>query len=184
MKKNLFLILISFITLSFISCCSNKNEVSVDDFGTKAKDLVGQEISITGVAQHICNHSGRKLFLTSPEGGETMVTVFTNPDMKPFDKETIGKTYTVKGVVKITNTIDEAYLQEWEAKVMESIANGEAQNEEGHCGTENKAAGIEVDDNIDNPQLAQIKALRQKIAENNGQPLVFYHVECNSFEIK
>ena len=102
MKKHFLLLLLSIVTLSFFSSCSN-NSVSINDFATKAKDLVGQEVTIKGVAQHICSHSGRKLFLSPTEGGETLVTVFTNPDMKPFDKETIGKTYTVKGIVKITN---------------------------------------------------------------------------------
>ena len=183
MKKHILLLLLSIVTRAFFSSCSN-NSVSINDFATKAKDLVGQEVTIKGVAQHICSHSGRKLFLSATEGGETLVTVFTNPDMKPFDKETIGKAYTVKGIVKITNTIDEGYLQEWERQVNASIAKGEAQEAEGHCGTENKEAGIEVDNNIENPELAQINAFRKKIEENNGQPLVFYHVECNSVEVE
>ncbi len=183
MRKLLLSVAAAVMALFMMSCGAKVNEVSVDDFGSKAKDMVGQEVSIKGVANHICSHSGRKLFLVSPEGGDAMVTVFTNPEMKPFDKETIGKTYTVNGTVKITQTIDSEYLDEWEAEVMKAIEEGQVPEEE-HCGTEAKAAGLEVDEQAENQELAQIKQLRARIEANNGEPIHFYHVECNSFTIE
>lgn len=172
------------MTLFMISCGGpTANEVSVKDFGAKAKGLVGQEVSIKGVANHICNVSGRKLFLVSPEGDDAMVTVMTAPEMKPFDKETVGKNYTVNGTVKITQTIDNAYLDAWEAEVMKAIEEGKVAEEE-HCGTEAKAAGLEVDEQAENQELSQIKQLRAKIEANGGEPLCFYHIECNSFTIE
>ena len=180
MKRLLLSTVAAVMALFMMSCGAKVNEVSIKDFSAKAKDFVGQEISIKGVANHICSHSGRKLFLVSPEGGDAMVTVFTNPEMKPFDKETIGKTYTVNGTVKITQTIDNEYLDEWEAEVMKAIEEGIVAEEE-HCGTEAKAAGLEVDEQAENQELAQINQLREKIKANNGEPIHFYHVECNSF---
>ncbi len=183
MKKSTLSLLVAFFAL-FVASCSKPTNVSVENFKQQASKLVDKEVSITGIATHICSHSSRKLFLTSENGGEELVTVFTNPDMKPFDKETIGKVYTVRGTVKITQTIDEDYLNKWEDEVNEQLMKGETA-EEGHCGTENKAAGIEIDENDegDNAQLLQIKAFRKKIEKNNGEPIVFYHIECNSFEI-
>lgn len=184
MKKLFATLAAALFMIAIMVSCGKQSNVTVENFKSQAKELVNKEVTITGVASHICSHSGRKLFLASENGGEDLVTVFTSKDMKPFDKETIGKVYTVKGIVKITQTIDEQYLDNWEKDVMEQIAKGETVEEESHCGTENKAAGIEVDENAENAELAQIKAFRQKIEENNGEPLVFYHIECNNFEIK
>ena len=183
MKKLTLSLLVAFFALVLASCSSNPTKVTVDNFKSQAKSLVEKPVIIKGVASHICQHSGRKLFLASANGGDELVTVFTNKDMNPFDKKTIGKTYTVKGIVKITQTIDEDYLNKWEDEVNDRINNGETVEEEGHCGTENKAAGIEVAENADNEELAQIKAFRKKLNENNGEPIVFYHIECQSFEI-
>lgn len=183
MKKFLSVLAATLIVLVMASCnCNKPTEVTVANFNTQAKSLVDKEVVITGVANHICSHSGRKLFLAEEGNDKDIVMVFTNPDMKPFDKETIGKTYTVNGIVKITQTIDEDFLNKWEEEVNEQIAKGEAEAE-GHCDHENKAAGIDSQENAENPQLAQIKALRAKIAET-GEPIVTYHIECNSFEIK
>ena len=185
MKKLIASLATALLVVFFMASCSKTTEVTVENFKSQAKNLVDKKVTITGVANHICSHSGRKLFLVSPNGGEEMVTVFTNKDMKPFDKETIGKTYTVNGIVKITQVIDEEYLNKWEDEVNDQINAGNAVEEESHCGTENKAAGIEVEEGRDdNPQLLQIKAFRKKLEENNGEPIVFYHIECNSFEIK
>lgn len=182
MKKSTLTLLFAFFALLFASCNKPAN-VSVENFKQQAAGLVDKEVTITGVASHICSHSGRKLFLASKDGGEELVTVFTNPDMKPFDKETIGKVYTVRGIVRTTQTIDEEYLNTWEAQVNEQLMKGDVLEEESHCGTENKAAGIETDDNGDNSIMLQIKAFRKKLEENNGKPIVFYHIECYSFEI-
>ncbi|MCQ2318192.1 MAG: hypothetical protein MJZ90_04650 [Bacteroidales bacterium] len=183
MKKLLLSAAAAIMALFMMSCGTKTNELSINDFGSKAKDFVGQEVCVKGVANHICSHSGRKLFLVSPDGGDAMVTVFTNPEMKPFDRETIGKTYTVNGVVKITQTIDNEYLDAWEAEVLKAIEEGQMPEEE-HCGTEAKAAGLEVDEQAENQELAQIKQLRARIEANNGEPIHFYHVECNSFVIE
>ncbi len=176
MKKTLLAI---FTILLMVSCNKSQN-VSVEEFASKASDLVGQSITIEGVAKHICSNSGRKLFLSEP-GKEQLVTVFTGEGMEPFDRETTGKTYEVIGKVAITVTIDDAYLNEWEQEVRES-----GLKEGTHiCETEQQAAGIDLKENIDeNPQMQQIKAYREKIAQNGGKPIVQYHVVCESFEVK
>ncbi len=187
MKKVLSSLAALIVVLVMASCCGNKPaEVTVANFKAQAKQYVDKEVVITGVANHICSHSGRKLFLAEEGNDDEIVMVFTNPDMKPFDKETIGKTYTVNGIVKITQTIDNEYLDNWEKEVKEQIAAGEAEEE--HCDHEAKAAGIEKagcdkEAAAENPQIAKIKALREKIAET-GEPIVTYHIECTSFEIK
>ena len=100
--------------------------------------------------------------------------------MEPFDRTTTGKTYKVTGKVAITVTIDDAYLNEWEQEVRES-----GLKEGTHiCETEQQAAGIDLKENLDeNPQMQQIKAYREKIAQNGGKPIVQYHIECSEFEV-
>ena len=175
MKK---ILLFAFAVL-FMTSCNKTTVVSVEEFATKAGDLVDQTIIVEGVAKHICSNSGRKLFLSTP-GKEQLVTVFTGKGMEPFDRTTTGKTYKVTGKVAITVTIDDAYLNEWEQEVRES-----GLKEGTHiCETEQQAAGIDLKENLDeNPQMQQIKAYREKIAQNGGKPIVQYHVECSSFEV-
>ncbi len=175
MKK---ILLFAFAVL-FMTSCNKTTVVSVEEFATKAGDLVDQTVIVEGVAKHICSNSGRKLFLSTP-GKEQLVTVFTGEGMDPFDRTTTGKTYKVTGKVAITVTIDEAYLNEWEQEVRES-----GLKEGTHiCETEQQAAGIDLKENLDeNPQMQQIKAYREKIAQNGGKPIVQYHVECSEFEV-
>ena len=175
MKK---ILLFAFAVL-FMTSCNKTTVVSVEEFATKASDLVDQTVIVEGVAKHICSNSGRKLFLSTP-GKEQLVTVFTGEGMDPFDRTTTGKTYKVTGKVAITVTIDEAYLNEWEQEVRES-----GLKEGTHiCETEQQAAGIDLKENLDeNPQMQQIKAYREKIAQNGGKPIVQYHVECSEFEV-
>ncbi len=175
MKK---ILLFAFAVL-FMTSCNKTAVVSVEEFATKAGDLVDQTVIVEGVAKHICSNSGRKLFLSTP-GKEQLITVFTGEGMDPFDRETTGKTYKVTGKVAITVTIDEAYLNEWEQEVKES-----GLKEGTHiCETEQQAAGIDLKENLDeNPQMQQIKAYREKIAQNGGKPIVQYHVECCEYEI-
>lgn len=177
MKK----ILLFAFAIFFLASCNKTETIKVEEFAARAADLVDQSVVVEGVAKHICSNSGRKLFLAPLEGGEQLVTVFTNDEMGPFDRETTGKTYTVKGIVGITVTIDEAYLDEWEAEVKElGLKEGT------HiCETEQQAAGLDLKENLDeNPQMQQIKAYREKIAQNGGKPIIQYHVVCESFEVK
>ena len=175
MKK---ILLFAFAVL-FMTSCNKTTVVSVEEFATKAGDLVDQTVIVEGVAKHICSNSGRKLFLSTP-GKEQLVTVFTGEGMDPFDRTTTGKTYKITGKVAITVTIDEAYLNEWEQEVRES-----GLKEGTHiCETEQQAAGIDLKENLDeNPQMQQIKAYREKIAQNGGKPIVQYHIECSEFEV-
>ena len=80
MKKTLLAI----FTILLMVSCNKTTVVSVEEFATKAADLVDQTVIVEGVAKHICSNSGRKLFLSNP-GKEQLVTVFTGEGMEPFD---------------------------------------------------------------------------------------------------
>lgn len=179
MKK---VILLAVMAIAMVSCQSKKNEVKVDEFANRAPEFVDQTISIEGVAQHVCATSGRKLFLGSETSDESVI-VMAGADIDKFDANTIGETYSVEGIVREMVRIDEAYLDEWEKQVIEmGVQEGT------HiCSSEQKALGIDNPEEIelaDNPQMKQIVAYREQIAANNGQPLIFYCVECVKYSLK
>lgn len=178
MKKFLSLIM---LIACFASCSSDKApEVKLDEFTQKAPELVDQTITVTGIAKHICHNSGRKIFLTPNLESDVVVNVTAGETIDRFDIESQGKTYKITGVVKVASVIDEAYLDQWEKEVIE-----QGVQEGTHiCATEQQAEGIEIANNEENPQMARIKSYRAKIEENNGEPLIFYHIVCNTFEIE
>lgn len=195
MKKLLFFVM----ALATLTACNQTKtqEIQINEFNEKAPELVGKNITISGIAKHVCHNSGRKLFLGSTNGdSDAMVTVMAGPDMQKFDVNTEGKTYKVNGIVQIANTIDEAYLDEWEKEVMEAgIKEGEhvcateaaiaqqAVNEDETTATDTLTTADTVTLPDNNPQLQRIQDFRKKIIENGGQPLVFYKVDAKSFEI-
>lgn len=183
MKK----IFLFFVCLACLAACNNQpkvQEIAVSDFNKKAPELLDKTVTLKGVAKHICHTSFRKLFVGT-ENSDEMVTVMAGDDMKDFDLEMEGKNVIVEGIVKVANTIDNAYLDEWEKEIMES---GEMEGEH-TCVTEQKAADAAVGqaetDTIvpENPQLVRIKAYRQKIEENGGNPLVFYNIVGTSVKV-
>ncbi len=183
MKK----VFLFFVAMACLAACNNQpkiQEVAVTDFNGKASTLLDQTITIKGTAKHICHTSFRKLFVGA-EGTDEMITVMAGEDMENFDLALEGKNVIVEGIVKVANTIDNAYLDEWEKEIMDS---GEMEGEH-TCVTEQQAEDAAVGqtetDTIipENPQLARIKAFRQKIEENGGNPLVFYNIMATSVKV-
>ena len=156
-----------------LTSCSQQAVITVDDFASKAPGL-------QGTATHVCSKSGRKVFLAG-ENEDASVTVFAGENMGKYDPETIGKVYTVKGKVIETARIDNAYLDEWQNEVMEGAAA------EGHdCEHEQSAMGLDAEAIAlaEDPQLAEIRQYREKIAANGGNDLVFYGLEAKSFTVE
>lgn len=163
-----------------LTSCSQQAVITVDDFASKAPGLEGQTVILQGTATHVCSKSGRKVFLAG-ESEDASVTVFAGENMGKYDPETIGKVYTVKGKVIETARIDNAYLDEWQNEVMEGAAA------EGHdCEHEQSAMGLDAEAIAlaEDPQLAEIRQYREKIAANGGNDLVFYGLEAKSFTVK
>ncbi|MBO7346132.1 MAG: hypothetical protein K6F29_04510 [Bacteroidales bacterium] len=173
-----FKVFIAVVALGLLAACANKeNEpkiYTVDELSSIMGQLVDSTINVQGVAKHICAVSGRKLMLGSDSSEET-ITVFTKDGNAPFDKETIDKHYTINGIVKVMLVVDEDYLNQWEQQVLQDTT------QEGHvCVTEQQGVDINSEEN---PQLQQIKAYREQIAQNGGQPLTFYYIECQDYSI-
>ena len=161
----------------------NAEEVamSIDEVMEKAADLVEQTIVLEGVCTHTCSHGAKKMFLVGSDDSKTLR--IEAGELGAFDTKVVNNVVTVKGTLK-EERIDEAYLQDWEARVKaqteEKHGNGDG---EGGCDTEKNARGETA-----NTTEGRIADFRAKIAaekEATGKEyLAFYHVVANSYEIK
>ena len=160
----------------------NAEEVamSIDEVMEKAADLVEQTVVIEGVCTHTCSHGAKKMFLVGSDDTKTLRV--EAGELGAFDTKVVNNVVTVKGTLK-EERIDEAYLQDWEARLKaeteEKHGNGEG---EGGCDTEKNARGETA-----NTTEGRIADFRAKIAaekEKTGKEyLAFYHVVANSYEI-
>jgi hypothetical protein len=175
--------------LVMVSCGGGKKQqaaeeavvaMSIDDVMAKASGLVEQEVIIEGVCTHTCSHGAKKMFLVGSDDTKTLR--IEAGELGAFDTKVINNMVTVKGILK-EERIDEAYLQDWEARLKaqteEKHGNGEG---EGGCTTEKNARGETA-----NTTEGRIADFRAKIAvekEATGKEyLSFYHVVANSYEI-
>ena len=154
--------------------------MSIDEVMAKAADLVEQTVVIEGVCTHTCSHGSKKMFLVGSDDSKTLR--IEAGELGAFDTKVVNNLVTVKGILK-EERIDEAYLQDWEARVKaqteEKHGNG---NGEGGCDTEKNARGETA-----NTTEGRIADFRAKIAvekEKTGKEyLSFYHIVANSYEI-
>ena len=107
--------------------------MSIDEVMEKAIDLVEQTVVIEGVCTHTCSHGAKKMFLVGSDDTKTLR--IEAGELGAFDTKVVNNVVTVKGTLK-EERIDEAYLQDWEARLKaqteEKHGNGEG---EGGCDT-------------------------------------------------
>ncbi|PID89470.1 MAG: hypothetical protein CSB01_01770 [Bacteroidia bacterium] len=123
MKKLLLLVVIALGTIGLYaqndteSMDENPVEVSVEMFQKKAADLVGKDIYVTGIVDHVCKHGGKKVMLVS-EDGEASLKVMAGDKISKFDKNIEGENLKVLGTVTEFK-MDDTFLDEREKKVKE-----------------------------------------------------------------
>ena len=131
--------------------------MSIDEVMAKAADLVEQTVVIEGVCTHTCSHGAKKMFLVGSDDSKTLR--IEAGELGAFDTKVVNNVVTVNGILK-EERIDEAYLQDWEARVKaqteEKHGNGEG---EGGCDTEKNARGETA-----NTTEGRIADFRTKIA--------------------
>jgi hypothetical protein len=151
--------------------------ITVGSFESKAADLVGETVTITGTADHICKHDGKKLFLIDTEE-EGRVKITSGEGVPAFNTDYEGYDFVVTGYVD-EMIVDEEYLLEWEEEVIAGI------DETRHLGggqpmtEEERAAGVHLDD----PAMEQIAAYREEMKELGTDKLSFYSIVCTSFDV-
>lgn len=173
---------------TLVSCGNGKQQsqaseevmsvLSIDDVMDKAETLVDAKVVIEGVCSHTCSHGAKKMFLVGSDDTKTLR--IEAGELGAFDTKCVNNIVTVKGTVK-EERIDEAYLQDWEARLKAQTEEHHGDGEEG-CDTEKNARG----ETADTPE-ARIADFRAKIAaskESTGKEyLSFYFVVADSYEI-
>ena len=194
MKTKKLTIAIAIVAMTFIgTSCGNKQQKSaseatteqsassaleIDSLLANAENLAGQEVTIEGVCTHACKHGAKKIFLMGSDDTKT-IRVEAGP-LGSFDTKCINAIVTVTGTLK-EQRVDEAYLQNWEAKLKAQTEKSHGETAAG-CDSEKKARG----ETASTPE-ARIADFRAKIAERKAATgkdyLSFYYMEASSYEI-
>lgn len=194
MKNKLFLIAI--IAILFSACSGNQKQaeqqaaaeeetvvtepvkMTVSEFVNGAGEVVGEQIIMEGLVNHVCQHGGKRMFLIDTVTQET-VKIVTGENMASFNTDLEGQDVIVKGIVDELR-IDENYLTEWEAELAE--AEGEhLETGDGH-GEGDKGEAADQGEHIAAQQ--QIDNYRKQMAEEGVDHLSFYSIVCEEYNIK
>lgn len=175
--------------LTMVSCGNSKKQqaqtaeqvvvaMSIDDVMAKAPELVDQTVVIEGVCTHTCSHGAKKMFLVGSDDSKTLR--IEAGELGAFDTKVVNQVVTVKGTLK-EERIDEAYLQDWEARLKANTEEHHG-NGEGGCDTEKNARGETA--NTEEGRIADFRAKIAAAKEATGKEyLSFYHVVADSYEI-
>lgn len=146
-------------TLSMNASQTETPMIAIGEFEAKAKDFVDQEIMVEGIVDHVCKHSGKRLFLVG-DNGDLHVDAETR-----FDDELNGSTVVVKGIVREFR-VDEAYCLKMEEDNIQSHKKGD------------------TDEDLYTMKMKEIKEYRDSMATAGVDHLSFYSVEYISHEVK
>lgn len=193
MKKinTLFFSLFTVMSVSFSACgpsaktenraCSDVEQstvLDVDALLSEAEQLVGESVTVEGVCTHICKHGGRKIFLMGSD--DTKTIRIEGGEVGKFDAGCVNNIVKVTGKV-CEQRIDEAYLQQWEARVAEQTDEKHGHPQTG-CSTEKKArneTGNSVEERISDFR----KRIEKRQATEGKAYLSFYHIEAEAYTI-
>lgn len=120
MYKNLLLILVAAVFM--ISCggqgTSQQDEqtaqqeevavieptaVALADFADQAEALLGKEVMLEGSVIHVCQHGGKKMFITADDP-DVRIKITTGQETASFDTELEGSYVKVIGIVEAMET--------------------------------------------------------------------------------
>lgn len=205
-KKLLYLFMVLFVAIACNNTQQADNEtattseeettlaqISVANFITEAENYVDQEVEISGIVNHTCKHGGQRMFIID-EGTEETVKIEAGGNIDSFEAELEGSVVTVTGIVK-EMVIDEDYLVEWEAEIMEGeteemrLHDGnhgegeEHQHAEGEEHQHGEAEEGETEEDHHGSDLEKIENLRNMLKESEKDHLSFYSIECISYEV-
>lgn len=153
--------------------------LEIDELLANASSLAGTEVIVEGICTHACKHGATKIFLMGSDDTQTIRVEAAK--LGSFDMKCVNSIVRVSGTLK-EQRVDEAYLQQWEARLKSASAEKHGEGEAG-CSTEKKARG----ETAATPE-ARIADFRAKIAQRQaaeGKPyLSFYYMEAAAYEIR
>lgn len=74
-----------------------QDAMPVDELMQNLEKYADTEVSVCGVCTHICDHSGRKIFVNSPENEDVLIIGVAPETMDKFNKDFEGQTVVLKG---------------------------------------------------------------------------------------
>lgn len=136
MKNILIIIAISTLILS---CKSEKKDrkipvsettehlqtpvLALGEFESKAGEFVNKEVQIKGIVDHVCKHSGKKLFVVNDDGNVHVIS-----DTR-FDDALKGSELLITGIV-LEERVDEATCLQMEEDNIKSHSEGASNQEQ------------------------------------------------------
>lgn len=97
-------------TVATVALDESARAVALEDIARDGEKLVGKQVKVRGVVDHVCSHAGKKCFI-SKEGSDASLQILAGGEVKAFSKELMGKEIEATGVMKehrITNKQVEA----------------------------------------------------------------------------
>ena len=164
-------ILVIAILSIFLVACNSKTQTNTGEKSVDVAQLldvidqnVDQEITITGIVNHVCTHSGRRCFLIDSTG-EYSIRVEASGDIESFSQEIMGSQIKVKALVR-EDRLSAEEITEMEAEVLEKHPE-DAENNGENCSAE----------------MANINKMRQWMKDHNKDYYAMYYVDGLSYEV-
>ena len=149
--------------------------ISVDKVLSNTKDYVEKELVVEGLVNHVCSHSGKRMFILGENPDKTL-RITPNEKIGVFEKRLEGNTVRIKGVLKEL-IIDEDYVAQLEKEVAEGMDN-EALHD--HSGGDHDEEEESADDSSKIKQIEQMKA---DIAQSENGFDAQYWLEASEVEV-
>lgn len=135
---------------------------SINELMEVADQMLGKEVSLNGLVNHVCAHSGKRCILKNGKG-DLSIRVEAVGELEGFEKEIAGNDIKVTGTLR-EKRLDQAAINEWETEVLEKHKGEE---ESGHCSSE----------------MANITEMRNWMKENKKDYYSIYYLDGNSYEV-
>jgi hypothetical protein len=185
MKRQLNVLLLVFAAANLFlvnnTCAQDLHPTiyTVDDIIEKASVLVGQTVTVKGKVQHICQQTGRKLFLETADGKNTF-RFNAGVEIDKFNENVLDSTVVATGIVS-EQRLSLEDISKQEASLIQAQKTITVAD---HCTSEAKANG----ENTATTPLQRIQALKDKLKRQieNGKNsyLSFYSINnTNSYSI-
>ena len=141
---------------------TEKSVVTIDQLMVNAEQLVGKEVHLKGLVNHVCAHSGKRCILKNA-AGNLSIRIEATEGLEGFDKEIAGNDIEVSGILRVKR-LDSASIDKFEAEVK---AKHDAEDGGENCSSE----------------MANIKEMRDWMKENNKDYYAIYYVEGENYEV-
>ena len=148
-------------------------KLNLAEFDKQASELVGKEVIVSGIVDHTCKHSGKRMFLVDDKT-DASLKVEAGKNIDQFDASLTGSTVEVRGIVKEL-VIDNSKIDEWEENPDLNGESGLKMHEGEHEKSESNAEEEE--------KAEKIKMLKQKLEKSGKDHISFYSLECISYKI-